>query len=138
MERLTKRNETGTEYYYPHCFTAAGCLGTGSSAQCDECAFEHGICSKLGEYEDMEEQGRLIKLPCKVGDWAYAIKDGLINYHKVVRIEVDGNKEDDVYFKSSFDPDRMAFCTLADFGKTVFSTCQEAENVLEQMKKKEG
>ena len=26
------------------------------------------ILEKLAEYEDLEEQGRLIKLPCKVGD----------------------------------------------------------------------
>lgn len=30
------------------------------------------ISTKLGEYEDLEEQGRLIKLPCKVGDTVYA------------------------------------------------------------------
>lgn len=30
------------------------------------------ILTKLGEYEDLEEQGRLIKLPCKVGDTVYA------------------------------------------------------------------
>ena len=26
------------------------------------------LATKLKEYEDLEEQGRLIKLPCKVGD----------------------------------------------------------------------
>lgn len=29
------------------------------------------ILTKLGEYEDLEERGRLIKLPCKVGDTVY-------------------------------------------------------------------
>ena len=29
------------------------------------------ILEKLAEYEDLEEQGRLIKLPCKVGDTVY-------------------------------------------------------------------
>lgn len=28
---------------------------------------------KLAEYEDLEEQGRLIKLPCKVGDTVWQI-----------------------------------------------------------------
>lgn len=28
---------------------------------------------KLKDYENLEEQGRLIKLPCKVGDTVYAI-----------------------------------------------------------------
>lgn len=26
------------------------------------------VCDKLADYEDLEEQGRLLKLPCKVGD----------------------------------------------------------------------
>ena len=30
------------------------------------------ILTKLADYEDLEEQGRLIKLPCKVGDTVYA------------------------------------------------------------------
>ena len=31
------------------------------------------IILKLAEYEDLEEQGLLIKLPCKVGDKVYTI-----------------------------------------------------------------
>lgn len=30
---------------------------------------------KLKEYQQLEEQGRLIKLPCKVGDTVYLIKN---------------------------------------------------------------
>lgn len=34
----------------------------------------HGkCCNKLAEYEDLEEQGRLLRLPCKVGDTVYVI-----------------------------------------------------------------
>lgn len=29
------------------------------------------LAEKLCEYEDLEEQGRLVKLPCKVGDTVY-------------------------------------------------------------------
>ena len=29
--------------------------------------------TKLAEYEDLEEQGKLLKLPCKVGDTVYVI-----------------------------------------------------------------
>jgi hypothetical protein len=29
------------------------------------------ILTKLGDYEDLDEQGRLLKLPCKVGDMLY-------------------------------------------------------------------
>lgn len=33
--------------------------------------FCYAICEKLGEYEDLEEQDRLIKLPCRIGDTVY-------------------------------------------------------------------
>ena len=76
---------------------------------------------------------RLFRPIRPLGDWVYKIKDGFVNYHKVARIEVDGNKESDIYLKSSFDPDKMAFCTLDDFGKTVFLTEEEAEAALKEL-----
>ena len=33
---------------------------------------------KLKDYEDLEEQGRLISLPCKVGDTVYHVVQGRI------------------------------------------------------------
>lgn len=63
MERLTDKNDVGN-YFYPKCFEK--CDGLGASSKCDNCEITTSICEKLGEYEDLEEQGRLIKLPCKV------------------------------------------------------------------------
>lgn len=31
------------------------------------------ICEKLGAYEDLEEQGLLVKLPCQIGETVYRI-----------------------------------------------------------------
>jgi hypothetical protein len=39
----------------------------------DDCPTLDDIIVKLAEYEDMEEQGRLIKLPCNIGDDIYFI-----------------------------------------------------------------
>ena len=61
MERLTERNEADTAYYYPNCFKE--CDGLGYSSQCDTCGFQDKVCEKLGEYEDAEEQGLLLRLP---------------------------------------------------------------------------
>ena len=36
------------------------------------------ILEKLAKYEDLEEQGRLVKLPCKVGDTVYHVVQGRI------------------------------------------------------------
>lgn len=38
---------------------------------------------KLADYEDAEEQGRLVKLPCKVGDTVYLIDRDENNKFKV-------------------------------------------------------
>ena len=68
---------------------------------------------KLKEYEDLEEQGLLLKLPCKVGDTVYLIKsDG-----KVVPRTAD-----------------MQFLGVLwdDYGKEWFLTQEEAEAKLKE------
>lgn len=43
------------------------------------------VLNKLKKYEDLEEQGRLLELPCKVGDTVWSI-----DYNKPHRCEVTG------------------------------------------------
>ena len=62
MERLTDKNDVGN-HFYPKCFEK--CDGLGASSKCDNCEIMTSICEKLGKYEDLEEQDRLVKLPCK-------------------------------------------------------------------------
>lgn len=68
---------------------------TTSQNYCDDCDFgrekecffddkekfnckDKQIYEKLREYEDLEEQGLLLKLPCKIGDKVYIIIDDTI------------------------------------------------------------
>ena len=138
MERLTKRNEYDRAYY-PYCFKENTCGGFGSSEKCDECDFNISVCEKLADYEDLEEQGRLIKLPCKVGDTIYRInqyaKEPIISM-KVLQVRlgelcignsflrIDAINDEDMgeffYFKENI-------------GKTVFLTKEEAEKALAEM-----
>lgn len=130
MERLTKRNEADTAYYYPDCFKE--CDGLGYSSKCDKCDLQDKICEKLGEYEDLEEKGLLLRLPCKVGDVAYRISTGFhtrikkIEKTKISRIAID---ESGIVFFCECNP--TAKCIL---GKTVFLTQAEAEETLKGMK----
>ena len=64
MERLTDKNAVGN-YFYPKCFEK--CDGLGASSKCDNCEIMTSVCEKLGKYEDLEEQNRLVILPCKYG-----------------------------------------------------------------------
>lgn len=64
MNRLTERSENG-QVYTSYCYNAI-CDGI-----CILCDYEDKILEKLAEYEDAEEQGKLIILPCRVGDTVY-------------------------------------------------------------------
>ena len=94
---------------------------------------------RLKEYEDAEEQGLLLRLPCKVGDTIYCVNAGAkepiikmrvfkVNYkqlHKdriIIRIDAinDNNMGENCYL-------------LEDFGKTVFLTKAEAEQKLKEV-----
>lgn len=48
--------------------------------ECPKCKPFTDVLVKLAHYEDLEEQGLLLKLPCKVGDKAYhVIEDNIAN-----------------------------------------------------------
>ncbi len=92
-----------------------------------------------------EEQGRLRKLPCEVGDTLFVIPTKENSLLKIAKMECIGfcigkpNNTINLFpISRSEAPVQLYQPDFADFGKTVFPTCQEAENILEQMKKKEG
>lgn len=72
---------------------------------------------KLKDYEDLEEQGRLIKLPCKVGDTVYHVVQGRI-------VEVSNV---DLFF---------LLLSVAEnrFNNSVFLTKSEAESKLKELR----
>lgn len=84
----------------------------------------------LKQYEDLEEQGLLMKLPCKVGDTVYWISD-LLPY-KIKKIWINVNKKVfEVYTEHSCA--RMATFDFSDFGKEIFFTRAEAEEALKKL-----
>ena len=96
---------------------------------------------KLKDYEDLEEQGLLMKLPCKVGDtvYAYCSEFGIlpyvvdcivINEHITFQCSSYSNPIGDCPSEclDEIEPD------ITDFGKTVFLTQAEAEQKLKEMK----
>ncbi len=84
---------------------------------CSGCAIEQCF-QKLAEYEDLEEQGKLLKLPCAVGDTVYTL-NALPDGKTVIR-------------ETTADAFMCALCMLEGrFGKTIFLTAEEAEAALE-------
>jgi hypothetical protein len=90
---------------------------------------------KLKDYENLEEQGRLIKLPCKVGDTVYAIgfnNNKPIIYESVVLSVLITEKE--IAFNVKVDEFEInSQLKQSMFGKTVFLTKSEAEAKLKEL-----
>ena len=145
MERLTKISEIGNAYY-PKCFEEP-CCGMGECLD-DNCSLILEACKKLEEYEQLEEQGLLARLPCKVGDDVYIIPSpsvyglNIINgyeklnkiYHQHVGTIVitaghwyaTSREEYGVYNEKVLNDIAL--------GTTWFLTSKEAEKKLEEMK----
>lgn len=92
-----------------------------------DCEEIDAVYRKLKDYEDLEEQGRLIKLPCKVGDTVYVIVGKNISAQKIQRATIDSE------MKIEFCTKRRGF-TLFDIGKTVFLVKSEAEAKLKELR----
>lgn len=129
----------------------------GMDSYCKKGCHEEGGCTKgchilkiyrkLAEYEDMEEQGKLLRLPCKVGDTVYQ--------HMIVGVDMSIHKPiyeiaEAIVFKFSLDSFTLCFWTqtiekgkqqnelpLSAFGKSVFLTREEAEDALKELEGKE-
>ena len=127
MERLTDKSIVGN-YFYPKCFEK--CDGLGASSKCNNCEIMTSICEKLGKYEDLEEQDRLIKLPCKIGTEVYDITCWDDIEEKVV---VKGKAYYRTVRKHKVTKFPFTYSDIDDFGKTVFLTKSEAEQKLNEM-----
>ena len=124
MERLTKR--------YVDDF------GQKAITACGETYFEgedgYVVVDRLASYEDLEEQGLLVRLPCKVGDIMFRINKGAKN--PIIELTVTQiNITRRSYNLEVIDRDcGELMCFKNDIGKTIFLTREEAENKLEELK----
>ena len=125
MERLTGRTDIGDSLLDEIAFInpddAEGLYNLRDIANhgSDELLYE--IANRLAEYEDMEEQGLLLRLPCKMGDklWIIVTKRPRVyspEFSFVKKSKLTWNNLQQV---------------LKGLKKTVFTTREEAERALE-------
>ena len=109
MERLTYRTTKGEA------------IGNSSVADIGD------ILEKLAEYEDLEEQGLLLRLPCKVGTTVYNTTwwDDVQE-----KVKVDGKTFYRTLHKHKVSKSTFSLVDIYDFGKTVFLTKAEAKQRL--------
>lgn len=90
---------------------------------------------RLEELAEANKDGRLVVLPCKVGDIVWANLDGMRHTRKcVIEFANIGSRVTTIVF-STVDGLREQYgVNPCSFGKTVFLTREEAEKALEEMK----
>lgn len=91
-------------------------------------AEQEGV-ARLRELAKADMDGRLVALPCKVGDKLYRVFDGNISEHEVQNMKYFARQGRVGIDMTPFFPDAGRF-----IGKTVFLTREEAEKALEAMK----
>ena len=168
MERLTLEDaichakEVAEKNYRGADFESIDSIDDDIKTNCIKCAEEHMQLVKwleeLKSYKDLEEQGLLVRLPCKEaysrsGDFIYLIYDYEIIecVHCGVGIDPLSGKayitlatDEKLFPYRSPDPehdlDPTDWCTnttdaeVIELGKTLFLTREEAEKKLEEMK----
>ena len=88
------------------------------------------MVQKLAEYEDLEEQGLLLRLPCKVGTSVYMVgQDCGGDTLDCMRGDCEGCP----YLYSFVEENKFETYMLEDIDKTIFLTQAEAEQKLKEM-----
>lgn len=136
MERLTNRDygENSCAVYTSYCDAC-------HNSDC-YCGLVEDMIEKLADYEDLEEQGRLVILPCKVGDTVYVngvLGCGEAERYRVIRVDYRstlGTGRNKFYIEALLcaNPDSSIGFYDKQFGKTVFLTKAEAETKLKELR----
>ena len=127
MERLTERNPSwiDDELWERAC-----------EPDCEEI---DAVYRKLKDYEDAEEQGLLLRLPCKVGDTLYRVNKGAkepVIMMRVIQLYIKQIHKDRTVMRIDAinDTDMGESCYLpCDIGERIFLTREEAEAKLKEM-----
>lgn len=134
MGRLTKTYSDGTH-------------GVADHLPCGENSYEYKrlLLDTLGKYEDLEEQGRLLRLPCKLGDTIYAIIPSfsemryIIVDYEVVYYTCNSSGEQYLSCVRRNNEERYSYgISVKDIGNTVFLTREEAEDKLKELEENNG
>ena len=93
------------------------------------------IIERLAEYEDAEEQGLLLRLPCKIGSILYQPTSNGINEYYTIGLcfNIPRNK---FMYEVTYNVGLDWYKTTCDFdyiNDVVFLTREEAENKLKEM-----
>ena len=90
---------------------------------------------KVSKYENAEEEGRLVVLPCKVGDIIFCLCRIRIHQFKVLSIEIyEYGAILELLYAGDIEKYRFwrIYMQSDDFGRKLFLTSEEAEKALKE------
>lgn len=146
MERLTYVAENGEVLFHPADLPDDEGITITQLAKDGRYKALEEIAEKLANREQAEEQGLLLRLPCKVGDKVYQISENFIEPCTVETIFLgnyrDGNGNWCNMAEIHYDRDDCPYVSteiyFTDIGETVFITETEAEAKLKEMEENHG
>ena len=124
MERLTRQTEICGIRYTRHNI------------------YEEDIVERLAEYEDLEEQGLLLRLPCKIGDTIYEVsyenREFLIKEHIVKEFIYRAYRFPRIEIYCENENGFLACNNIGKLDECLFLTKAEAEQKLKEMNTDNG
>lgn len=113
------------------------CIGCIEESNCKvECGAIDDCLNKLAEYETAEEEGRLVVLPCKVGETLFCFSRGKIYPFKVRCIRIyEERTEIELWYAGDEENLKFWHITIAeqDIGYKFFFIREEAEKASREM-----
>ncbi len=113
-------------------------MRTACTRSAEDCEWLADCLTKFKEYQQLEEQGRLIKLPCKVGDVVYFAHHDRVISSEVLSEKYRAEAENHGVFireRLTIDVEGVsAEIDFGDIGKTVFLTKSAAEAKLKELR----
>lgn len=96
------------------------------------------VADKLAEYEDLEEQNKLLKLPCKAGQKVFLLRKDIktVIDGEITSIRIGEFASDMKIF--IIDDNRYTDASFDKIGDIVFFTKEEAEAALEELERGKG
>lgn len=123
------------------------CLECEDNGNCDYWCHAYDECAKkLKEYEDLEKEGLLLRIPCKIGDIVYIVGTkclaDVVSDQECSKFRCDFCKYDKEYVVFDRVVDKYLLADIVYgtdsnflFGITVFLTQYEAEEKLKELSK---